>query len=197
MGKTLRYTVAAALVAAVGVLASGDAALAAGKPKKDALTLTSADLKDNGIIQTSMANSGPASSGGECGGQNISPQFSWKNAPAATKSFALTMYDPDGAGAMGVSHWVAYDIPATKHSVARGEMSKAGQYVGGKNTRGMTTWMGPCPPAGDPWHHYTIQLFALDVAPGQLGADLTRDEFLAKVKGKVLAEASLVGRYTR
>jgi Raf kinase inhibitor-like YbhB/YbcL family protein len=190
----LGYTVAAGLVAAVGL--SG-AAFAAGKPKPDAFTLTSKDIKDNGVLATSMANTGAANSGGECGGQNISPQLSWKHAPAATKSFALTMYDPDGGGGLGVSHWIAYDISAGKNAVARGEMSKAGQYVGGKNTRGMTIYMGPCPPMGDAWHHYSIQVFALDIAPGQLGPELTRDDFFQKIKGKVLAETSLIARYTR
>jgi hypothetical protein len=188
------------LVAAVSALALvglGGAAMAAGKPKPDAFTLTSKDIKDNGIMATSMANTGAATSGGECGGQNVSPQLSWKHAPASTKSFALTMYDPDGGSGLGVSHWIAYGIPATKNSVARGEMSKAGQYVGGKNSRGMNIYMGPCPPAGDAWHHYSIQAFALDLAPSDLSPDLTREEFFQKIKGKVLAETSLVGRYTR
>ena len=192
----LRYGIAAGLALSVGLLA-GTPAEAAGKPKKDAFALTSADFKDNGVLATQYANTGAASSGGECGGKNVSPQLSWKNVPAGTKSFAFLMLDPDGAGGMGVSHWVAYGIPAGKTSAARGEMSKAGQFVGGKNTRGMDVYMGPCPPVGDPWHHYIIQLFALDVAPNELPPGLTRDDFLAKVKGKVKGEASLVGRYTR
>ena len=192
----VRVLIAAALVLGLALSASGPAQ-AVGKPKKDALTLTSADLKDNGVLKTDFANTGAATSGGQCGGQNISPQLSWKNVPVGTKSFAFLMLDPDGAGGMGVSHMVLYDIPASVHALARGGLSKPGQYVGGKNSRGIGTYMGPCPPAGDPWHHYIIQIYALDVAPGQLGPDLTRDDFLAKVKGKVLGEASLVGRYTR
>lgn len=194
---TLRYgIVAAGLVLSVGLLA-GAPAHAAGKPKKDAFTLTSADFKDNGVMAAQFANTGAASSGGECGGKNVSPQLSLKNPPAGTKSFAILYSDPDGAAGAGVSHWVAYDIPLTKTSFARGEATKPGPYVVGKNSRGAQAFIGPCPPVGDAWHHYMFQAYALDIAPGELGPGLTREEFLAKIKGKVKGATSLIGRYTR
>jgi Raf kinase inhibitor-like YbhB/YbcL family protein len=194
--RMLRYGIAAGVVAAAAMLGSG-ALHATGTPKPDAFTLTSADFQDNGPMETAMAATGAANSGGECGGQNVSPALAWSHAPANTKSFALTMFDPDGGAGMGVSHWVAYDIPSSKTAVAKGEMSKPGGYVGGKNNSGTTVYRGPCPPVGDAWHHYVIQVFALDIAPGTLGPDLTRDEFLQKIKGKVLGEAGLIARYTR
>jgi len=197
MMTSLRYAIAAGLVLSLGLVGSAPAD-AAGKPKKDAFTLSSADFKDNGVLATQAANFGPANSGGECGGKNVSPQLGWKNAPAATKSFAMLLFDPDGGGGLGVSHWVAYGIQPGKMAFARGEATNppAG-WVGGKNSRNSDIYTGPCPPVGDAWHHYTFQVFALDLAPNELPPGLTRDEFFAKVKGKVLREISLVGRYTR
>lgn len=108
------------------------------------------------------------------------------------------MFDPDGGGGLGASHWVAYGMPGDAGSFARGGATKPGPgYVGGTNQRGMTTYLGPCPPAGDAWHHYVLQVFALDLPPGQLPPGLTRDQLFAAMKGHVRAEASLVARYTR
>ena len=192
----MRYGIAAGLVLSLGLMANVPAD-AAGKPKKDAFTLSSADFKDNGVLATQFANTGQASSGGECGGKNVSPQLSVKNVPAGTKSLAILFSDPDGAAGAGVSHWVAYDIPVNKTGFARGELTKPGSFAVGKNSRGAQVYIGPCPPVGDAWHHYMFQAFALDVAPGELGQGLTRDEFLGKIRGKVKGEASLIGRYTR
>ncbi len=61
-----------------------------------------------------------------CVGENVSPQLSWVNPPAGTKSFALLMVDPEGRGGAGVNHWVAYGIPADVTGFAEGEVSKDG-----------------------------------------------------------------------
>ncbi len=71
-----------------------------------------------------------------CVGDNVSPQFSWSNVPDGTKSLVLLMSDPEGRAPSGVSHWVAYGIPASVTGFAEGETSKASdKYVGGKSTR--------------------------------------------------------------
>jgi Raf kinase inhibitor-like YbhB/YbcL family protein len=169
----------------------------AGSPSRTAFTLTSTDLRDNGILATASSGAGKSTDGSECGGENVSPALMWKNKPAGTQSFAITMYDPDGAAGSGVSHWVAYDIPASASHFERGEGSKPGNYVGGTNQRKMTTYFGPCGPKGDAYHHYTIQIFALSIAPGTLKPGLTRAELFSAISGHVLAETSLIARYTR
>ncbi len=60
-------------------------------------------------IQGQLSNDQVFNSFG-CSGKNISPQLSWKNAPAGTKSFAVTAYDPDAPTGSGWWHWVVFNI---------------------------------------------------------------------------------------
>jgi Raf kinase inhibitor-like YbhB/YbcL family protein len=139
-----------------------------------------------------------ASNAGDCGGDNVSPALHWSQVPAGTQSFALILQDPDGQKGLGVDHWVHYGLPADLSKLAEnvgGEGKLPG--VGGKNTRGVTTYLGPCPPIGDSPHHYVIQLYALDLAPDALEAGLTSTELRARIKGHVLGNTSVVRRYQR
>ena len=78
-----------------------------------------------------------------CVGENISPQLSWINPPAGTKSFAFLMIDPEGRGGAGVNHWVAYGIPSDITGFAEGEVSKeSAKYVGGKSRQGVGRYSG-------------------------------------------------------
>ena len=102
-----------------------------------------------------------------CTGGNVSPQLSWKDAPAGTKSFAITMYDPDAPTGSGFWHWEVFNIPANVTELAEGAGSDGGSLpqgaAHGRNDAGMNAYMGPCPPQGDPDHHYVITVFAVDV----------------------------------
>ncbi|HEV8014905.1 MAG TPA: YbhB/YbcL family Raf kinase inhibitor-like protein [Stellaceae bacterium] len=162
---------------------------------KDRLfTLTSPALKDDAMLPAKYA-------GDNCGGgagKNVSPPLAWSDAPASTKSFALIMIDPDGRRGLGSVHWVAYNIPATRHAIKEGEGNTPPQDItGGKNSRGTVTYTGPCGPPADAPHHYVIQLLALDLAPGFLQPGLDRDEVLKMINGHSLGPASLVVRYRR
>ena len=132
-----------------------------------------------------------------CVGENISPQFSWTGVPEGTKSFALTMVDPEGRGGAGVHHWVAYGIPANVTSFAEGETSKlTDKYVGGKSTQGVGFYSGPCTPPGSP-HHYTFVIIATDFDPKELPEGLTMPELWAKLSGHTKAAAGLVGLFVK
>jgi len=154
-------------------------ACAASAVAQSAFTLTSTTFKDGQLMPRKVANRNPQNP--NCVGDNVSPQLSWSNAPAGTKSFALLMEDPEGRGGAGVHHWVAYGIPADVTSFAEGEVSKESEkYVGGKSTQGVGFYSGPCTPPGSP-HHYTFIVVATDLEPKELAPGMTREEFLAKL----------------
>jgi hypothetical protein len=148
----------------------------------DIFSLTSATFKDGTMMPKNAANStANAPTNPNCVGENVSPQFSWTGVPEGTKSFALTMFDPEGRAPSGVSHWVAYGIPASVTGFAEGEVSKpSDKYVGGKSTQGVGFYSGPCTPPGTTPHHYTFVLIATDFDPKELPPGLTRDELIAK-----------------
>jgi Raf kinase inhibitor-like YbhB/YbcL family protein len=148
----------------------------------DIFSLTSTTFKDGTMMPKNAANStANAPTNPNCVGENVSPQFSWTGVPEGTKSFVLTMFDPEGRAPSGVSHWVAYGIPASVTGFAEGEVSKpSDKYVGGKSTQGVGFYSGPCTPPGTTPHHYTFVLIATDFDPKELPPGLTRDELIAK-----------------
>src|SRR5580700_5277815 len=148
----------------------------------DIFSLTSTTFKDGTMMPKNASNStANAPTNPNCVGENVSPQFSWTGVPEGTKSFVLTMFDPEGRAPSGVSHWVAYGIPASVTGFAEGEVSKpSDKYVGGKSTQGVGFYSGPCTPPGTTPHHYTFVLIATDFDPKELPPGLTRDELIAK-----------------
>jgi len=124
-----------------------------------------------------------------CDGDDVSPQLDIANLPEDTVSLVLIMDDPDAP--VGTwDHWVAYDIAPTD-SVAEGDHEIG---VGGTNSWGTTGYGGPCPPSGT--HRYIFKLYALDVELG-LAEGATKDDVTAAMEGHVLADAALVGTFTR
>src|SRR5215211_2435737 len=99
-----------------------------------------------------------------CSGANHSPALSWSGAPAGTKSFAVTAYDPDAPTGSGWWHWVMYNIPASATGLAAGAGN--GRNAPSGSQQGMTDfgtkgYGGPCPPVGSKPHHYQFKVFAL------------------------------------
>jgi Raf kinase inhibitor-like YbhB/YbcL family protein len=157
--------------------------------------LTSSTFKDGTPL--AKKNAGDRKDNPNCVGENVSPPLSWSNPPAGTKSYALTMVDPEARGGMGVVHWVAYGIPVSVTGFAEGEVSKPSpNYVGGKGTAGggASTYIGPCTPRGAP-HHYTFTLIATDLEPGDLPPGLTREELFAKLTGRTKGATGLVALF--
>jgi Raf kinase inhibitor-like YbhB/YbcL family protein len=133
----------------------------------------------------------------------VSPQLSWVNPPADTKSFVLLMEDPEGRAPAGVHHMVTYGIAPTVTGFAEGELSKpSDKFVGGKATQGTGIYNGPCTPANVQPHHYTFLLIATDLEPKDLPPGLTREELIAKmvVQGqppRAKGSAGIVGLFVK
>ncbi|WP_019928672.1 YbhB/YbcL family Raf kinase inhibitor-like protein [Nocardia sp. BMG111209] len=123
-----------------------------------------------------------------CTGAGHAPRLQWSGAPASTRSFAVTMFDPDAPTGGGFRHWLAWDIPGTAGSSPD---SVATAAVSGTNDAGATGYQGPCPPAGDPAHKYRITVLALDVPT--LGLPATTPPALAafSMYGHIVGAAHL------
>jgi phosphatidylethanolamine-binding protein (PEBP) family uncharacterized protein len=94
----------------------------------------------------------------------------------------------------GVSHWVAYDLPADMTSIMEGEASQPSKkFVSGAANRDTRKYRGPCVTREELPHHYQITIMALDLAPGTLKPGLTREALLEAVKGHSLGAVSIVG----
>ena len=189
-GSVMKKNLILALTVAVGAFCGAQSASAQG-----VFTLSSSSFKDGERLATKMA--GNNKSNPNCVGENVSPALSWSNPPEGTKSFAILMFDIDGRPPGGVSHWVAYGIPASVKGFAEGEVSKASdKYVGGTSLMKLSTYFGPCTPPGPP-HHYIFTLMATDLEPGALKEGMTRDELIKALDGHAKGATSLVGIFSK
>jgi Raf kinase inhibitor-like YbhB/YbcL family protein len=178
------------IVATLG-LAAAQSALAGG------FSLTSPDIDTRkGIPNKYVFN------GFGCAGENISPAVVWMDPPAGTKSFALTVYDPDAPTGSGWWHWVMINIPADMHGLPQG----AGDPAAGKAPKGALQvrtdfgkpgWGGPCPPQGDKPHRYIFTLHALKVERLDLPEDATAALAGFMINANRIGKASFTGHYGR
>lgn len=129
-----------------------------------------------------------------CHGDNQSPALRWENAPKDTSGFAVTVYDPDAGD--GWWHWVVMDIPAIYRHIGKDKMLPPGAFAL-KNSFGHARWDGPCPPAGDPAHHYEFTVYALDTAALGLTADTSPEEAKAAIARHTLDKARVTYTYKR
>src|SRR5262249_6406933 len=130
---------------------------------------------------------------------NRSPGLSWSSStpPPDTQSFVLICDDPDAPGKTWV-HWVVFNLPPDVRGLDGGLPADAvlpGGAKQGANDFGKLGYGGPVPPRGKP-HRYVFSLYAVDTTLN-LAAGATKDEVSAAMKGHILAEGKLVGRYGR
>ena len=150
------------------------------------ITIESAAFQDGGMIPGKYT----------CDGADISPPLSWSGIPEGTLSIALISDDPDAPMGTWV-HWVLYDLPPGITKLPEGVPTKKSLENGGKqgtNDFGRIGYGGPCPPGGT--HRYFFKLYALDkelnLEPGA-----TKAQLLKEMKGHILAEGRLMGKYSR
>src|SRR5579872_2681778 len=161
------------------------------------MKVTSDDIK-NGAVGTKEMEANVFG----CNGQNQSPSLKWTGAPDGTKSFAINLYDPDAPTGSGFWHWVVFNIPPDVTSLPKnaGDLKGPEAPKGAVQSRtdfGVPGYGGPCPPEGDPPHHYHFTIFAVDTP--KLDGD---ENTSAAVVGfmlhfHTLAKAEFVGLYGR
>ena len=143
------------------------------------MKLKSKDFVDNSSIPSEFT----------CDGRNISPQLSWEDVPKETKSFALTVTDPDAPGGMWI-HWFVYDISKELRKIEQGISPEEAKEV--ENDFGKRSYGGPCPPSGT--HRYFFTLYALDTEHLE---GLNKRNFFDIVEKHTIEKAAIKGLYKR
>jgi Raf kinase inhibitor-like YbhB/YbcL family protein len=131
-----------------------------------------------------------------CDGENISPPLKWDSIPACTKSIAIICQDPDAPGGTW-THWILFNLPPECRELAENlpdDETLPDDSRQGINDFGSIGYGGPCPPWGT--HRYHFKIFALDLLLDIVHL-VDKDVLMAAMKGHILAEGQIVGKYTK
>ncbi len=161
----------------------------------EGFTLTSSDV-------TGQLSNNQVFNGFGCKGKNISPKLSWQNIPKGTKSFAVTVYDPDAPTGSGWWHWVVFDIPANTQSLNKDagnlETSIAPKgSIQSTTSFGQAGFGGACPPEGDNPHQYIFTVYAIKTEKLGLDSNATPAIVGFYLGKNMLAKSSVVAYYGR
>ena len=139
-----------------------------------------------------------------CHGGNESPELKWSHAPAGTRSFAVTWFDPYTPPDSGWWHWVVYDIPATATGLARKAGSPGSPDMPKEAKQGLPDgdaperhYYGPCPDPGDPPHRYTVTVYALKVDRLVVAPTSSTANIETSILEQTLAKATIVHPFAR
>ena len=162
-----------------------------------AFTLSSPDIQANALIDRKFEFDGFG-----CSGENKSPALTWSGAPLGTRSFAVTVYDPDAPTGSGWWHWFVIDIPGdlTELAANAGVVGGANLPKGASHVRidyGVAGWGGVCPPEGDPPHRYIFTVHALSTDKLEIPPDATAALAGFMVNANALGKASFTAKYGR
>jgi Raf kinase inhibitor-like YbhB/YbcL family protein len=185
MSLTLRF------VAALSLSTFALATQAAG------FTLSSSTIKPNSTLTEAQVFNGFG-----CSGKNISPELKWSGAPQGTKSYAVTVYDPDAPTGSGWWHWVVYNIPPSATGLPEGAGTADGKGLPAGSVQGRTDFGAPgfggaCPPPGDKPHRYVFTVYALKIYKLDLPPDASAAMVGSTIDANKLAEAKFTARYGR
>ena len=152
--------------------------------------LSSPDLRDHkAFSQSEIANIFG------CNGGNQAPRLQWSGAPDGTKSFVVTMFDPDAPTGSGFWHWLTWDIPSKAKSLDATALPAGA--VAGTNDAGLTGYLGPCPPPGDRVHRYQLTVYALDIASLGLPFSVRAAVVAFSMRLHILAFARMIGTFSQ
>ena len=162
-------------------------------PQLPSFTLTSQSVTDG----ASLANAQVSGIMG-AGGEDVSPQLSWSGFPEETRSFAVTVYDPDAPTASGFWHWAVANLPATVTDLPAGVGDGSGlpgDAVTLANDAGLKRFIGAAPPAGHGPHRYIVAVHAVDVEKLDVPAEGTPAYLGFNLFGHAIARALITGTY--
>jgi Raf kinase inhibitor-like YbhB/YbcL family protein len=142
------------------------------------------------ITSSAFQQGGNIPSKFSCDGANTSPPLQISDVPSGAKSLVLVVDDPDAPSGL-FTHWTVWNIPPQTSTIAEGSTPKG---VQGTNDFGKSGYGGPCPPSGA--HRYYFKIFALD-RELDLPSGAKRSQLDAAMKGHVIAQGQLMGRYSR
>jgi Raf kinase inhibitor-like YbhB/YbcL family protein len=182
----IRAAIPAAAVLAVVILAGFALSPHPSGGADMAITITSSAFAEGGMIPRKHT----------CDAEDISPNLKWSGVPRETRSLALICDDPDAPVGTWV-HWVLFNLPADVTGLADGIPPDAALKNGarhGRNDFRKLGYGGPCPPGGT--HRYFFKLYALDTLLN-LESGSTKAQLVAAMKGHILAEGQLMGKYKR
>jgi Raf kinase inhibitor-like YbhB/YbcL family protein len=165
-------------------------------PPTASFSLTSSDLQEGEKLAMPQVS---AMFG--AGGQDVSPQLSWSGFPSGTKSFVVTMYDPDAPTVSGFWHWAVVNVPGnvTQLPAGAGDESGSGLPQGAlqlPNDAGMARYQGAGTPVGRR-HRYIFAVLALDTEGIEIDKGATLALFMFNLLGSTLGRALLTGWYER
>jgi Raf kinase inhibitor-like YbhB/YbcL family protein len=138
-----------------------------------------------------------------CTGGNMSPPLQWTGAPEGTKSFVVTMFDPDERSTpSGWWHWVVYDLPATVDKLPKGAGAEHSSILPpgtlqGRTDLGNDAYHGPCPDKGEPPHRYTFTVYALSVEKLDVPPDSSGAMVVSTASDHMLGKAVFIAHYGR
>jgi Raf kinase inhibitor-like YbhB/YbcL family protein len=165
-----------------------------------AFTVRSDSFKDGDYL--AMDHILSADFGFGCAGGNKSPHLAWSGAPAGTKSFAITCFDPDAPTGSGFWHWLIVNVPSnvTELALDAGNPKSGKLPKGALQTRtdfGAPGYGGPCPPAGDHPHRYLFTVFAVGTEALPVKPDTSAAVVGFQLNFNTLAKAAIMGLYKR
>jgi Raf kinase inhibitor-like YbhB/YbcL family protein len=158
-------------------------------------------LQSPTVAPNSTLSNDQVYSGFGCSGKNISPALSWSGAPSGTKSFAITVYDPDAPTGSGWWHWVVYNIPPTVNGLPAGAGNAGGKLpagaLQGHTDFGTPGFGGACPPVGDKPHRYIFSVYALKSDRIDVPDEASAAMVGYMIHANSLAKASVTAHYGR
>jgi Raf kinase inhibitor-like YbhB/YbcL family protein len=164
-------------------------------PEAPSFTVVSDDIEDGGVLGAEHT------SGifGVPGGADRSPHLSWSGFPADTKSFAVTVFDPDAPTGSGFWHWAVFNIPATVTELAADAGAGAGGLPEGAQTlpndARLARFLGAAPPSGHGPHRYIFAVHALDVEHLDIPAEASPAYLGFTMFGHTLGRATLTATF--